>query len=185
MSQVSKINQTENALVLRNEVQDGANDRIRVYNLIKNLIDSAIFYDQVKQVSGSSITDVISQSGVTSIVSTLVTRINGKLDNSYANTSNEVNINLVTGASFTGTTSTHFVHVSGSSAVSVWLPPAPKTGQQVIVSDAKGSAETQNITIRGNGKTINGQSTALIDSPYGSLMFIYNGINWIGGSLLG
>jgi len=98
---------------------------------------------------------------------------------------NEIGLEIVTGSSFTASTSSHFIHVSATTAVNVWLPASPKFKQQIFISDAKGNASSNNITINGNSKSINGVSTSLIDTNYGSLMFVYNGINWIGGSMLG
>lgn len=60
----------------------------------------------------------------------------------------------------------------------VTLPSSPATHQYVVVKDGKGDANTNNITISGNGKTIDGGSTLIIGSPYGSNTLIYNGTQW-------
>lgn len=68
MSQVIKTTQTTNAQVLRDEVVLGANTNLRVYNLLKNIIDSALFWDIVKQATGSSTTDLMSQKAITDAI---------------------------------------------------------------------------------------------------------------------
>jgi len=98
--------------------------------------------------------------------------------------SNQVGLDLVTSSSITATTDSHYIHYSGSTAGNIYLPASPKDRQQIVVSDAKGNAFTNNITVYGNGKTINGNSTALIDSNYGTLLFVYNGFNWIGSGFI-
>lgn len=84
----------------------------------------------------------------------------------------------VTGTSFTATTNTSFVGVSGTSASQIYLPLSPTAFKPYYITDIKGNASTINITVNGNGKLIQGSSTALIDSDYGSITFIYNSFNW-------
>lgn len=71
MGQVIKTVQTTNAQVLRDETVTSANTSLRVYNLIKDLIDSALFYDQVEQVTGVSLTSVMSQNAVSNLIAGL------------------------------------------------------------------------------------------------------------------
>ena len=84
----------------------------------------------------------------------------------------------------TGSSSLGYVGVSASTAMSFYLPASPKSFQRIMISDIKGNAFSTNITINGNGKNINGSSTALINTNYGSIMLIYNGFNWSGGGLI-
>jgi hypothetical protein len=93
---------------------------------------------------------------------------------------NTVDVEIFTSSIFNATPDTHYLHYNGSTACVVNLPSNPKLNQQIIVSDFIGQAATNNITISGNGKLINGNVSALIDTPFGSTMFIYNGINWMG-----
>jgi hypothetical protein len=67
----NKADQTADAIVLRDATVPEENTALRVYNLVKNLIDSALFYDQVKQITGSSTTDVMSQKAVTDALTAL------------------------------------------------------------------------------------------------------------------
>jgi uncharacterized delta-60 repeat protein len=104
----------------------------------------------------------------------------GYVSNQVLTEKNSVLLSLLTTTPFTATTSNDYIHCSGTSAITIYLPSIPKTNQQIIVSDVKGNATAQNITINGNGKKINGATTALINSNYGSVILVYNGINWHG-----
>jgi hypothetical protein len=70
------------------------------------------------------------------------------------------------------------VNVAGAS--SLVLPPAPTTGTVFIVKDVSGNASTNNITITVSGGvvTIDGTNSALINTDYGALNFIFNGTEW-------
>jgi hypothetical protein len=58
------------------------------------------------------------------------------------------------------------------------LPATPLNGDIVTVKDAKGDANSNNITINGNGKTIDGASSSVISVNWGSITLIYNSIEW-------
>ena len=60
---------------------------------------------------------------------------------------------------------------------SVILPASP-VGTVFIVKDAAGVANINSITVSAIASTIDGSASATIDSPYGSLTFIFNGIEW-------
>jgi hypothetical protein len=49
------------------------------------------------------------------------------------------------------------------------------TGQRWTVKDESGGAQTNNITISGNGKNIDGSATYVINTNYGSVDIYYNG----------
>ncbi len=85
---------------------------------------------------------------------------------------------IVTGVTFTASTETSFIGVSGTSESTIWLPAIPTPFKQYIVSDIAGNGLSVNINIDGNGYLIQGASAALIDTDYGSITFIYNGFNW-------
>lgn len=67
MAQKSKAQQILDAEVLRDETVVGANTKNRVYNLLLDLIESSVNYQQVQTDTGASITDPISQEAVTSM----------------------------------------------------------------------------------------------------------------------
>lgn len=63
---------------------------------------------------------------------------------------------------------------SSVSAITVSLPSSPADGKLVTVKDVNDNAEDFTITINGNGRNIDGGSTALITSNGGSIGMIYN-----------
>jgi hypothetical protein len=60
---------------------------------------------------------------------------------------------------------------------SIVLPASP-VGTVFIVKDAAGVANINPITVSAIASTIDGSASATIDVPYGSITFIYNGIEW-------
>jgi hypothetical protein len=58
------------------------------------------------------------------------------------------------------------------------LKLAPNTGQYYIVKDVTGHAATNNITISGNGKNIDGAANYVIAINFGSVGIIYDGTRW-------
>lgn len=60
---------------------------------------------------------------------------------------------------------------------SIVLPVSP-VGTVFIVKDAAGVANINSITVSAIASTIDGSASATIDSPYGSLTFVFNGIEW-------
>jgi len=63
-------------------------------------------------------------------------------------------------------------------ATSVTLPLAPTNGQSFIIKDGKGDASTNNITIVGNGKLIDGSANRIINQNYQAYEVVYNGASW-------
>jgi hypothetical protein len=55
---------------------------------------------------------------------------------------------------------------------------SPKVGDFIQVKDAAGGGSADNITIDGNGNTIDGAASVLIAADYGSLSFRFNGTEW-------
>lgn len=84
-----------------------------------------------------------------------------------------------TGASYTASSSDIvIVNLTTSAIFTVNLPASPIAGNQVLVKDGKGIASSYSLTISGNGKTIDGASTVLIDRDYGAAWLVYNGTQW-------
>jgi hypothetical protein len=83
-------------------------------------------------------------------------------------------------ANYTVLTSDNVIVVNKStgSATTITLPASPTTGSMVIVKDGKGDAATNNITIQGNGKNIDGTATRAINVNYGAFSLAYNGTQW-------
>lgn len=62
--------------------------------------------------------------------------------------------------------------------IDITLPLIPEEHKEYTVKDKSGAASTFPITVKGNGKLIDGLSTLLISSNYGSVDFIYDGTDW-------
>lgn len=56
--------------------------------------------------------------------------------------------------------------------------PAGALGLRYTVKDGKGDADTNPITLTPAAGTIDGQSTQIINVPYGALTVVYNGTEW-------
>jgi len=70
------------------------------------------------------------------------------------------------------------VNKTVAGAITIALPLTPGTSRSIIVKDGKGDAATNNITIDGNGKTIDGAATYVLATDYQALEIIYNGTEW-------
>jgi len=81
-------------------------------------------------------------------------------------------------AGWTASTRSDVISIVGNAGF-IYLPAAPQTGQQITVMDHDGDALSWNITIDGNGKNINADTQAIINTDWGSMTFIYNGTRWI------
>jgi hypothetical protein len=62
--------------------------------------------------------------------------------------------------------------------ITVTLPATPSVGRVIYVKDVTGVGATQNITISGNGNTIDGSATSLISTDFGSRILEYTGTEW-------
>lgn len=86
------------------------------------------------------------------------------------------------GASINLSTSdgTIFVNKFPASITTLVLPPAAQCffGLTLAVVDMNGVALTYPITISGNGQLINGASTSVINTAYGTKRLMYNGSSW-------
>lgn len=67
---------------------------------------------------------------------------------------------------------------SGSSGITATLPATPAVNQFVVIKDGNGTANTFNITISGNGNTIDGGSSLVIGSPRGWNQLVWDGLEW-------
>ena len=71
------------------------------------------------------------------------------------------------------------IEVPGPVAVQVNLP-AGVAGQTFIIKDGLGLASVATpITITPTAGTVDGVATATINTPYGSLTLIYDGVQWL------
>ena len=91
--------------------------------------------------------------------------------------SSSVNVCNVT-APYTTVSSDYYIGVSGASLIC--LLSTPISGQRITIADICGNALSSNITVCSGVNTINGfiDTTALINTNYGSVSFIYNCYFW-------
>lgn len=80
-------------------------------------------------------------------------------------------------SNYTVTNDDSYIGVSGTS-LTINLPAVPTVGLEITIADAAGNALNNNITINGNGNIIVDDTTALIDTDYGSITFLYTGNKW-------
>ena len=85
-------------------------------------------------------------------------------------------INIITTTGYTSNNGNIFIGASG--ATLIYLPSTPIEGDDIIVTDMLGDAGTNSITIDGNGYNIVDDTTAIINTDYGSITFLYNGYFW-------
>ncbi len=66
-----------------------------------------------------------------------------------------------------------------SGAIAVYLPASPIEGAVYTIKDASGNATTNNITVdTTDSTTIDGWSSFVISTVYGSLTLVFNGTQW-------
>lgn len=80
--------------------------------------------------------------------------------------------------STTTTVNDGFIGVNTAAARTITLVASPDFGQIYRIQDITGSGATNNITIAGNGKLINGASTFTINTNYGAAELVYDGTAW-------
>lgn len=72
----------------------------------------------------------------------------------------------------------YFVNASDSTAKTINLPLTPTFNNLVIIKDKKGDAATNNITISGNGKLIDGVASITINKANQAYTLKYDGTDW-------
>jgi hypothetical protein len=87
-----------------------------------------------------------------------------------------VPVTIVTTTPYLADLTDYYLPVTLAVPGSVVLPAAP-TGTVFVVKDISGTANINPITITAS-TTIDGAASATINSPYGSLTFIFNGVEW-------
>lgn len=90
---------------------------------------------------------------------------------------------IVTAAGpYTITNGTEYIIVRQTvgAAITVNLPPSPSQWERHTVKDGNGDADTNNITISGNGNPIDtsGNNTFIINQPLQSQTFVWDGTLW-------
>ena len=89
-------------------------------------------------------------------------------------------LRVITGSGLVTALSTdEIIMINRTTSTSAVLMAVPEVGKILYFKDGFGNAATYNITINGNGKTIEGQVTYVISSNYGWVTLVYNGTQWV------
>jgi hypothetical protein len=89
-----------------------------------------------------------------------------------------VTVTNVTTPTYTALGSDYFLCVDTSTTPVTITLPTGILGTVYIVKDCMGDANTNNITIQGTGGQLVDGSVATINSPFGSIQLIFNGVEW-------
>lgn len=89
-------------------------------------------------------------------------------------------VTVTTGSTYVvlATDYTIAINKTTGSATGITLPTSPSTGRELVIKDAKGDANTNNITITPAAGLIDGSSTLVINTAYGKNKIIYSGTAW-------
>jgi len=86
-------------------------------------------------------------------------------------------VTLVDSATYSASNTDYFIGVIFDGNTTITLPVGT-TGKIFIIKDSQGDALANPITVVALASTIDGQANYIIDSPWGSIGLIYNGIEW-------
>jgi len=89
----------------------------------------------------------------------------------------DVPVTLIDEPTYTPDAAEYFLGVIYDGTVTITLP-AGTLGKVYVVKDAVGDANTNPITVTTTGSTIDGQVNYVMNTPWGSISLIYNGIEW-------
>lgn len=95
-----------------------------------------------------------------------------------AGTSSPVTVTEVTTSTYTALSTDYFICVLTNGTVTITLPPGI-LGSVYVIKDCFGNAINFPITIQGTGiETIDSNSSAIINTNFGSITVIFDGIEW-------
>ena len=90
-----------------------------------------------------------------------------------------MDVTLESGDTYSATTTNEFIGIlSGNTGRTVFLPPTPVIGKPITISDVSGNGNSENITIDGAGNNVDGSTTAVINTDFGSFTVLYTGTIW-------
>jgi len=89
-------------------------------------------------------------------------------------------VNIVSTTSNYNISNTEYLISVGTlgAPITIYLPSSPQTGRVIYVKDTAGGSQTNNITVDGNGKNIDGSATFIINVNYASVSLVYTGSQW-------
>ena len=89
-----------------------------------------------------------------------------------------VNVTIVNSTPYAVQPGDYYLGVNIAAPATVVLPASPIVGQVLIIKDIDGDANTNNITVSGNGNTIDGAATYVLNTDYASITLVFNGTEW-------
>jgi len=94
-----------------------------------------------------------------------------------AGTFTDVPVTLIDAATYAALTTEYFLGVIYNGAVTITLP-AGTLGKVYVIKDSVGDANTNPITVVTTGSTIDSLASYVMNTPWGSISLVYNGIEW-------
>jgi hypothetical protein len=88
-----------------------------------------------------------------------------------------VPVSLIDSSAYTPTIDEYFLGVIYDGATTINLP-AGTLGKVYVIKDSAGSANTNPITVTATGSTIDIQPNYVLNTDWGSISLVYNGIEW-------
>lgn len=89
-----------------------------------------------------------------------------------------IKVSVPSGYPYTVVPQDAFIPVDSSAARTINLPSSPRIGQKHTIKDNAGLAATNNITIVPAAGNIDGATSYIISTNYGSVDLVYNGSQW-------
>jgi hypothetical protein len=93
------------------------------------------------------------------------------------NNSNVINVCHIN-SGYTTVRTDELVAISGLSTNEISLYATPVLGQRLSITDVCGNAFVDPIIVNGNGNNINDSVCSIINTDYGSVTYVYNGLFW-------
>jgi hypothetical protein len=88
------------------------------------------------------------------------------------------NVTRVTGTYAVLASDDYIAVTTLTSAFTITLPASPTIGDSYQIKDTTGNALAFNVTIAGNGNTIDGLTNFVLAQPYAAATFTYTGVQW-------
>ena len=89
----------------------------------------------------------------------------------------DVPVTLIDSATYTPDATEYFLGVIYNGSTTITLP-AGTLGKVYVVKDSVGDANANPITVTTTGSSIDGQPNYILNTDWGSISLIYNGIEW-------